>query len=305
MLDAAEQENKKHRVLRIAQLQNEIEELKKDAPVTKQVNKTHLSPEQDLENTQRERTSKFVEDVQPRPPSPGSDDSRSEFYSTVSRENHKIKGKILLKSLQAFDDQPEHFAFWRTSFTEITTELQTTPLEELELLTQNLGPSSKKYANSIRVTSPFKPKEALFQIWKFLNNQYGGAERVEISIKTKLSKFPTINHSDASKYIDLFLLCQEIESLKNVPQYSKLLAYFDASSGVNLLVEKLPFTLQNEWNKRLSSYVMSHDCGYPPFGVFVKFIEGVSNRENFAGRFVTSKPSRPRPTGATRAFASR
>ena len=310
MMDEFEAENKKLRAQRILQLENEIKELKKDASQFEneskiKANNPHLSLEQDLDIIKYERTRQFVQDVHTKSPPSSSSKSRSDILSTSSRENRKIKGKILLKSLQAFDDQPEHFAFWKTSFIEITAELQTSPLEELELLTQNLGSSSKRYANSIRVTNPFKPKEALSQIWKFLDKQFGGAERVENSIKAKLSEFPAINHSESSKYIDLFLLCQEIESLKNVPQYSKLLAYFDASSGVNLIVEKLPFTLQNEWNKRLSSYVMSHDCAYPPFEVFVKFIEGVSNRENFAGRFVTSRPSKPKPSGVAQTFTSR
>lgn len=63
----------------------------------------------------------------------------------------------------------------------------------------------------------------------------------------------------------------EIESLKENPVYSTLLAYFDSSSGVNPIVAKLPHYIQEKW-------VTGHP--YPTFPVFVAFLEKITRMKN-------------------------
>ena len=91
---------------------------------------------------------------------------------------------------------------------------------------------------------------------------------MEAVIKNKIATFPKIKNSDYSRLFDLADLASEIESLRNDLHYSALFAYFDSSSGVNQLVAKLPYNIQEKWITEASNYKLHSWVAYPPFSVF-------------------------------------
>ena len=56
-----------------------------------------------------------------------------------------------------------------------------------------------------------------------------------------------LSNKDSKKLYDLADLLSEIEALKLDPKYSSILGYYDASSGVIPIVNKLPFNLREMW----------------------------------------------------------
>ncbi|KAJ8011535.1 hypothetical protein DPEC_G00059240 [Dallia pectoralis] len=50
------------------------------------------------------------------------------------------------------------------------------------------------------------------------------------------------------------------------------LAYLETARGVNPIVEKLPFNLQERWMTQGSRYKEDHKVAFPPFSSFVQFI---------------------------------
>ena len=82
------------------------------------------------------------------------------------------------------------------------------------------------------------------------------------------------------KLYELADLAAEIEATKSNPQYSALLAYFDSSSGVIPIVNKLPFGIQEKWTSFASSYKRTHNVAFPPFSMFVDFLQDVSQTRN-------------------------
>ena len=120
-----------------------------------------------------------------------------------------LKKDLLISRLTRFDDQPQTFIFWKAQFEEIMKELEATNTEELDLLTKWLGPTSSKYAASIRSSNVSNPAEALRKIWERLNERFGSPELLESMLMSKLSVFPKLTNRDNVKLYDLLDLILE------------------------------------------------------------------------------------------------
>lgn len=191
-----------------------------------------------------------------------------------------LKKDLLLSRLSSFNDRPESYAIWKTSFKSIMIELSVSPFEELDLLVKWLGPESKKFAMSIRASNPTQPKRGLECIWERLNERFGSPELVEAALKKKLESFPKLSNKDSQRLYDLLDIVTEIESAKESDPYQALLAYFDTSSGIKPIVCKLPPQLQEKWTTRASNYKVKNGVTFPPFSFFCAFIREMSRVRN-------------------------
>ena len=81
--------------------------------------------------------------------------------------------------------------------------------------------------------------------------------------------------------------------------YSSLLSYFNTSSGIIPIINKLPFQLQEKWTTRAVNYKKNHGVTFPPFSVFAEYIREMSQIKNDPGfQYETSskQETRERPT---------
>jgi hypothetical protein len=172
-----------------------------------------------------------------------------------------IKKDLLLSRLVKFTDEPELFDMWRSSFHRIITELGVSEIEELELLTKWLGPESSGHALNLRAANAKNPE---LGIWERLDVMYAIPEMVDSSIKKKLSSFVKISKKDPKRFFDLSDIVTEIASLKETPEYETLLGYYDSSTGVTPIVNKLPPNLQEKWTNEAIKYKRRYQVAYPP-----------------------------------------
>ncbi|CAG2195834.1 unnamed protein product [Mytilus edulis] len=187
---------------------------------------------------------------------------------------------FLLSRFTNFDDKPEAYESWRASFQSVTRELGVTPFEEMDLLVKWLGTESSKFAKIIRAANAHDPPRGLQRIYDRLQERYGRPEMVESALKRKLNAFQTITNKDCVKLYDLLDILTEIESSMLNPKYTTLLSYYNSSSGINPIVAKLPYFLQEKWTTRASSYKKSHDIAFPPFSLFVSYIRDMCEIRN-------------------------
>ena len=103
---------------------------------------------------------------------------------------------------------------------------------------------------------------------------------IEHSLKRKLNSFPTLTNKDNKKLHDLVDILSEVESAMVNPSCSTLLSYFNSSSGVSPIVSKIPYSLQDKWVTRASTYKHARDVSYPPFTIFIKFIKEMCEIRN-------------------------
>ena len=72
----------------------------------------------------------------------------------------------------------------------------------------------------------------------------------------------------------------EIEAIKQDPKYASHLGYYDSSSGVTPIVNKLSYGLREKWVTQASKYKQTHDVPFPPFSFFVKFLRDIRKIRN-------------------------
>ena len=191
-----------------------------------------------------------------------------------------MKKDLLLSRLTPYNDKAEMYAVWKASFKNIIGELSVSALEELELMGKWLGPESTKHANSIRSANINNPAKGLQRLWDRLDERYGSPEAVEASLMAKLNSFPKLTQKDNKRLYELSDILCEIESVKEDSRYQALLAYFDSSSGVLPILNKLPYNIQEKWTTRASHYKREKQVTFPPFTFFVKFIRELSQIKN-------------------------
>ena len=196
-----------------------------------------------------------------------------DVITDISR--YRLRKEFLLNRFVTFDDKPETFPAWKTSFSSVIKELRATPFEEMDLLVKWLRPTSSQFAKNIHSANAHDPPRGVTRIWERLQERYGRSEMIEASIKRKLAAFPTLSNKDSAKLYDLVDILCEIESWMVNPEYSSLLSYFNSSSGVSPIVAKLSYSIQDKWTSHASKYKKSNSVPFPPFNMFVSFIKGI------------------------------
>lgn len=62
--------------------------------------------------------------------------------------------------------------------------------------------------------------------------------------------------------------------------FATSLAYFNSSTGVNPIIAKLPFNMQEKWTNRASGYKKANDVPFPPVTFFVTFVREICEIRN-------------------------
>ncbi|XP_070206193.1 uncharacterized protein [Littorina saxatilis] len=190
-----------------------------------------------------------------------------------------MKRDLLTHRLTPFDERPESFHVWKDCFTSIMLDLDVSPAEELDLLAKYLGPESKRYAQSLRSANIGNPQRGLQLLWKRLDERFGSPELIEACLKARLEEFPPISKDQRSLY-ELSDLLEEILSAKMNPVLAPLFALYDSSTGVNMVVRKLPHHLRQKWVMRAATYKSNHHVPFPPFEFFVDFVKTCATIQN-------------------------
>lgn len=203
-----------------------------------------------------------------------------------------MRKQLVPERFSNFDDKVESYNSWKSSFQSIVAEIKVSKFEELELLVNRLSGRSKEVATSIRNANPGDADRAVKLIWERLDEMYGRPELIESSLRSQLENFRQIGSSENSRLYDLLNILIKIESLKTNPQFATNLAYYDSSSGVNPIISKLPYSLQEKWITRASAHKRTNQVPFPPFSFFVTFLKEMCAIRNDPA-FVYSRPAVP------------
>ena len=114
---------------------------------------------------------------------------------------------------------------------------------------------------ALKVSNMNKPSVGVTRLWDRLDLRYGSPEMVETALKKKLEHFPRLPNRDHKKLFDL----AEINSVKKNPSYSLLISYYDTSSGLRPIIQKLPHGLQEKWTSRPVKYKKDNRAVFPVF----------------------------------------
>lgn len=190
-----------------------------------------------------------------------------------------VRREMVSSGLLKFDDCPENYWAWKTSFQDVTRELNLTAREELDLMIRWLGPDSSPQAMRIRSAHVHNATAGVTMVWQRLDDTYGSPEMIEHALLSKLENFPKISNKDNQRLRELGDILMEIQSAKSGGHLPGL-AYLDTARGVNPIVEKLSYGLQERWITHGSRYKEEHRVSFPPFSYFVSFISSQAKTRN-------------------------
>lgn len=229
------------------------------------------------------------------------DNSLKQTAATPDVAKYLMRREVVTSGLMEFDDHAENYWAWKTSFQSIIDELALTPREELDVLVKWLGPASKEQAKRIRAIHSHNSAAGLNMVWQRLEETYGTSEAVEHSLLKRIEDFPRILNRDNVRLRELGDLLLELEYAKE-GGYLPGLAYLDTSRGVNPILEKLPFSLQEKWISQGSKYKEYHHVPYPPFTFFSQFVRSEAKtrndpsfmiaQTNYSGHTKTERPTK-------------
>ena len=213
-----------------------------------------------------------------------------------------VRKELVFSRLTKYDDQPDMYIAWKSMFENIAHELRLTAAEEVDLLVKWLGPTSSKQALRIRSANADNPEKCRDRIWERLEDRFGRPEMVEDTIKRKIASFTKITTKDYRPLFDLSDIVEEISSIMDSVRYHSVFSHFNSSSGVNQIVLKLPYNLQEKWTQEASRYKTRNDVIYPPFSVFANFIANMAKLRNdpsfkYESSAEPNSQQRPRKTG--------
>lgn len=235
-------------------------------------------------------------DYSPYPPPPMSHASSHREHAweppqMTDLAKYLVRREMVSSGLLKFDDCPENYWAWKMSFQDVTKELDLTAREELDLLIKWLGPASSVQAMRIRSAHVHNPTAGVNMIWQRLEDSYGSPEIIEHALLQKLENFPKISNKDGQRLRELGDILREVESAK-ASGHLPGLAYLDTARGVNPIVEKLPYNLQERWIGQGSKYKEEQRVSFPPFSFFVGFIcSQAKTRNDPSFAFSTSNSS--------------
>lgn len=200
-----------------------------------------------------------------------------------------LRRELVNSGLIKFNDRPESYWAWKSSFHNAIGGLNLSASEELDLLTKWLGNQSSEYVRRIRSVHVANPAVGLRMAWDRLEECYGSPEVIERALFERIENFPKISPKDALKLRELGDLLRELESAKS-EGYLPGLSYLDTARGVNPIVGKLPYSLQERWLAHGSQYKEQYNVSFPPFAFFTDFICNEARRRNDPS-FTLSTPS--------------
>lgn len=203
--------------------------------------------------------------------------------------------ELITAGLTKFNDKPENYWAWKSTFSNAIEDLELKPSEELDLLIKWLGPESTEHARRIRSVHIRHPEEALNMVWERLEDCYGSTEAMETALFNKLERFPKILNKDPQRLRELGDLLLEVEAAKE-EGYLPALAYLDTARGINPILDKLPSSLHEKWMVYGTKYKQQYHVSFPSFSVFSRFIREEARMRNDPSFIVPSSSSMP-PSG--------
>lgn len=203
--------------------------------------------------------------------------------------------EIVATGFLQFNDKPQNYRAWKRSFNNVIRGLDLTASEEMDLMLKWLGKESAEHVEQIRAIHINNPVAGLEMIWDRLEQCYGSAEVIEDALFKRVDSFSKIASKDYVKLRKFSDLLMEMQCAKAEGDLLGL-SFLDTARGVNPIIQKLPYNLQEKWITVGTNYKRQNGVTYPPFSVFVDFVTQEANARNDPSfQFGPQADSPPKP----------
>ena len=130
--------------------------------------------------------------------------------------------EILTKRVEKFDDDPQNFHTWKTSFKTMLKDISITPQEELSLLTEYTSKESKKLVQKLCNAYIQNPAKGVVEVWIELGERFGSDVVLTKAYLDKIGSFPKVGYRDNKKLQELGDLLLSLQCAKDDGQLKGL-----------------------------------------------------------------------------------
>jgi hypothetical protein len=187
--------------------------------------------------------------------------------------------ELIANKIEKFDNNPENFHTWKSSFKNMTNNINITPSEELSLIMEYTTNDSKRLVQKLRNAYMANPEKGVAEVWTKLGERYGSNVVLTKAHLDKLTNFPKIGFKDNKKLQDFGDLLLELQCAKE-DGHLQGLRILDEPIYLRPVLTKLPGDIQSRWQRYAFRYKRDHKVDHPPFAEFSKFIQDVSLERN-------------------------
>mgnify|MGYP002804098909 CR=1 FL=1 len=187
--------------------------------------------------------------------------------------------EVITKKVNKFDDNPENFHTWKTSFKTMLKDISITPQEELSLLTEYTSKESKKLVQKLRNAFIHNPAKGVKEVWLKLGERVGSDVVLTKPYLDKIGSFPKVGHRENKKLQEFGDLLLSLPCAKDDGQLKRL-KILDEPIFLRPIIAKLPNDIQNRWQRCAFKHKTDKHIDYPPFAEFSKFVQDLSFQRN-------------------------
>lgn len=101
-------------------------------------------------------------------------------------------------------------------------------------------------------------------VWERLEELYGAPEAMETALFNKLECFSKFTNKEPKQLRELGDVLLEIQAAKE-DGFQPVMAYLDIARGINPILEKMPFNLQEKWMVHGTKYKEKHHTVFRHF----------------------------------------
>lgn len=130
--------------------------------------------------------------------------------ATDQLAQYLARRNLVNTSFYVFDDKPENYCAWLSSYKNATQGLGLTATEELDLMTRWLGKESSNQVKHLCVVHIESPHVALVKAWEWLQECYAAPEVIEKALFTRLDEFPRVSAKENLRLQELADLLMEV-----------------------------------------------------------------------------------------------
>lgn len=106
-------------------------------------------------------------------------------------------------------------------------------------------------------------------MWQRLEDSFGAPKIIENALFKKVENFPKIENRETQQLRELGDLLLELQAAK-LNDYLPGLSHLDTAHGVNLILAKLSYNLQEKWVSAASKFKRDNSV-LPPIWIFCKY----------------------------------
>ena len=199
------------------------------------------------------------------------DDSQSCKRKNPTTAELFVQQDILKTSIDPFDGEPSYFWPWKNQMEHFLDTFNLSPALSLQSMLKYTTGNPKEMIKQ-RIETVEKPTNKLLElVWKDLTRRYGALDKVASGLQTKLQHFPVLPKGSglADQLYSLVNICRRVQfNMKKCHE----LKIFNYSSGIKVILEKLPEFIVHEWGRLGRKYEKKYKKSHPPFKFFVDYL---------------------------------